>query len=319
MLVSTYNKIYENKPDMKELKYILCALSVFLCCAMNSYGQGCSDAGLCTISSFKPHSADSPSALENQFKVGAFYGKADNAISVYGSYVEYSRQLSEEFGLNAKLSSLAQSGNGISVFGLSDLFVNANYRTSAGLRVTLGAKVPITQANKTLDNLPLPMDYQASLGTYDVVLGLGYEIAKLQLVAAIQQPLRQNDNRFVATAYTPGSVLRSFPSTNAFERSADVLLRVSYALHLGSGLTCTPSILPIVHLANDKYTNASGDKQEIVGSRGLTLNGNIYIDYELNTHSSLQLNAGMPLIARDARPDGLTRSGIVNLEYRFAF
>ena len=131
--------------------------------------QGCSDAGFCTINSFKPNSGDSIKALNSQFKIGTFFGKADNSISVYGNYLEYNRQLNEKFGLDLKLTTLAQNGNNISVFGLSDVFVNANYKASEKLKITLGAKIPLSNANKSLENLPLPMDYQASLGTFDFI------------------------------------------------------------------------------------------------------------------------------------------------------
>jgi hypothetical protein len=60
-------------------------------------------------------------------------------------------------------------------------------------------------------------------------------------------------------------------------------------------------------------------KQEIKGSQGLTLNGNAYIDYEINSKNIIQLNLGMPFIVRDSRPDGLTRSFIANIEYRVKF
>jgi hypothetical protein len=77
--------------------------------------------------------------------------------------------------------------------------------------------------------------------------------------------------------------------------------------------------LPIYHLSNDKYTNNLGIENEIKGSQGLTLNGNAYLDYEINNKNALQLNVGMPFVVRDARPDGLTRSFVVNLEYKVKF
>ena len=287
--------------------------------ATYTYGQGCSDAGFCTMDSFKPNSADSTEVLNNQFKVGAFYGEADNSISVHGTYFEYNRQLSEKFGLDAKLTTLAQNGNGISVFGLSDIFVNANYKASGKVKFTLGAKIPLSKANTTYQNLPLPMDYQASLGTFDLIFGIGYEIKKIQLVAAIQQPLTQNNNQFMATSYPINSELRTFQTTNNYKRSGDVLLRVSYPVSVSSKLKFTPSILPIYHLANDTYTDEFNTVKEIMGSQGLTLNGNVYLDYAISSKSIIQLNVGMPFIVREQRPDGLTRSFIANLEYRIKF
>lgn len=304
---------------MTKFKFILNTTILFCLLTNFSYGQGCSDAGFCTINSFKPNSADSTKVLSNQFKIGAFYGKADNSISVYGNYLEYNRQLGMKFGIDAKLTTIAQNGNGISTFGLSDIFVNANFKASEKVNLTLGAKIPLSNASKTYNNLPLPMDYQATLGTFDLIFGIGYEIKKIQLVAAIQQPLTQNDNQFIATNYPINSKLRTFQSTNKFERSGDVLLRVSYPIYINPKLKLTPSILPIYHLANDKYTDEMNVKQEIKGSQGLTLNGNAYLDYEINSKNSIQFNLGLPFVVRDSRPDGLTRSFIANLEYSIKF
>lgn len=257
--------------------------------------------------------------MNNQFKIGVFYGKADNSISVFGNYLEYNRQLSKKFGLDAKLTTIAQDGNGISAFGLSDIFLNTNYKVNEKVKLTLGAKIPLSDASNTRNNLPLPMEYQASLGTFDLIFGIGYEFKKIQVVAAIQQPLTQNKNQFTSTNYPINSELRTFQSTNNFERSGDVLLRVSYPIIINSKFKFTPSILPIYHLSNDKYTDEFNIKQEIKGSQGLTLNGNVYLDYEINSKNIIQLNLGMPFIVRESRPDGLTRSLIANLEYRIKF
>jgi len=284
-----------------------------------SSGQGCSDAGFCTINSFKPVNGDSINAVKNQIKIGVFFGKADNSISVFGNYLEYNKQLHKKFGIDVKLTTLAQNGNGLSVFGLSDIFLNANYLANEKLKITLGTKIPLSNAGRSLNNLQLPMDYQASLGTFDLIFGVGYQLKKLQIVAAIQQPLTQNDNQFFAGSYPEGSKLSTFQSTNKFKRSGDVLLRVSYPIALNSKLKLTPSILPIYHLANDKFTDEFNSEKEINGSQGLTLNGNVYFDYEINTNNYLQLNLGMPFVVRESRPDGLTRSIIANLEYRITF
>ena len=301
---------------MTKLKYILLLLLWWSSDINHAFSQGCSDAGFCTINSFKPGSEDSSSQEQNQLKVGAFFGSADNSIAVYGSYFEYNRNLNHKFGLDAKLTTLAQNGNGIATFGLSDIFINANYKSSENLSFTLGAKIPLSDASKTYNDLALPMDYQASLGTTDLIFGLGYVINKIRFTAAMQHPLTQNKNEFISSNYPINSALRSFQSTNNFERKGDVLLRVSYPLSLSSNLKLTPSILPIYHLSNDKFTDEFNNTSEIIGSQGLTLNVNAFLDYKINNKSTVQLNVALPFIVREARPDGLTRSFIANVEYR---
>lgn len=281
--------------------------------------QGCSDAGACTINSFKPNGNDSSETFTQQIKVGVFLGNADHSITAYGAYVEYTKLLSDHFGLEFKLTSLAQTGNGISTFGVSDVFVSGLYKVNKKFKMVLGVKIPLSQSNNSLNDLALPMDYQASLGTFDVIFGLGYEIKGIELLAAIQQPLSQNNNQFLASSYPIDSELRKFQSTNKFVRNSDILLRVSYPLKFKKKFKLTPSLLPIYHLGTDSYTDELSVEREIVGSDGLTLNFNIYLDYKLNDKSGLQINFGAPLIVRESRPDGLTRSSIVNLEYNFKF
>ncbi len=292
------------------------SLSVFALLVLTSYhlfGQGCSDAGVCTMSSFKP--SDSSHAY-HQIKVGAFIGKADNSVTVFGNYAEYNTLLSEAFGIDIKLTSLAQNGRGISTFGLSDIFVNVNYKVSESLSFTLGTKIPLLGSNTLLNSSPLPMDYQSSLGTFDVIAGVGYTVQGIQCIAALQQPLTQNNNQFLASTYPISSTLRVFQSTNRFQRSGDVLIRISYPIALHEQLTLTSSILPIYHFQNDRYTDESNVERDIIGSRGLTLNANAYLDYTIDNSHSIQLSIGLPFVVRSARPDGLTRSFIANLEYK---
>lgn len=304
---------------MAKINFI--SLATFLCMllANYTYSQGCSDAGFCTINSFKPNSIDSSKTLDNQINIGGFIGLANYDILVYGSYLEFKGQLNKHVGIDAKLTTLAQSGNEISVFGFSDIFINANYKLNQKTKMSIGVKVPLHKANMRYQNIPLPMDYQKSLGTFDLIVGIGYEIKKIQFVAAVQQPLSQNKNQFFGSLYHIDSKLSTFQSTNKFQRSGDVLLRISYPLNINSKLKLTPSILPIYHIKNDKYTNEFNTQLEIKGSKGLTLNGNIYLDYEINNYNALQFNFGMPFIVRDKRPDGLTRSAIASLEYRIFF
>ncbi len=60
---------------MKPITKLLPAIGLFLL-AFEASGQGCSDAGLCTLNSFKPNPADS-TAYANQLKSGLSYGIAD--------------------------------------------------------------------------------------------------------------------------------------------------------------------------------------------------------------------------------------------------
>lgn len=303
---------------MKRFVRILSILALLYFNGLPLWGQGCSDAGFCTIDAVKPDAADDNEKI-NTLKLGISYGAADHDIAIFGQYMEYSRILKPTWGLNIKLTSLVQQGNDISAFGLSDIYLNTHYNFTENFKLLTGLKFPLTHGNSKNNNRALPMDYQSSLGTVDLILGAGFTIQQLQLVAAYQQPLTQNQNAFEANNWPADSPLSNFQTTNEYKRRGDVLLRMSYPLKLTDNLSITASVLPIYHLGNDTFVNDSGDEVEISGSQGLTLNGNLFIDYRLTNSHFLQFNAGMPFVVRDARPDGLTRHYIATLEYRFLF
>ena len=140
-------------------------------------GQGCSDAGFCTTNSFKPQTSDTTSVNQNnQIKYGILNGKADKNVNIWSSYLEYDRRINKIFGFDLKLSYLSQIGPLAKSSGLSDIYFNANYTGVKNALFTLGIKFPLNDGNKMKDGLPLPMDYQNSLGTTDLIAGFSYEI-----------------------------------------------------------------------------------------------------------------------------------------------
>jgi hypothetical protein len=294
------------------LFFTICLLS------FNAFSQGCSDAGFCTVYNLKPQN-NQHETHNNHLRSGLSVGKADFDISVIAAFLEYRRQLSSSFSVDIRLTQLSQSGNDISTSGLSDLYINAGYKVNSAFSLTGGLKMPLNVSNKLKDGRALPMDYQSSLGTTDLILGAGFVSGSLQFNFAIQQPLSQNDNVFFPTEYPAGSPLREFPATNKFKRSGDVMLRVAYRALSGNKWSVTPAVLPIFHLSNDKFTDTDGIEKEIEGSQGLTLNTNIFVDYKISESFSAQLNAGLPLLVRETRPDGLTRSFIAGVELKYTF
>ena len=308
-----------HKQKIQNMKFSGTLILILTLLPLIHFGQGCSDAGFCTINTLKPNSLNFSEQKNNIIRIGAFTGSADNEIMVWGSYLDYSRRLSKVFGVDFRITQLAQSGNNISSNGIADIFTNIKYRMSNALGVSAGLKIPLSDGNKSLDGLTLPMDYQSSLGTLDLILGLAYEIGDLGLSLGYQQPLSQNKNTFISGLYPENSPLRQFQTTNNYQRAADIMMRVYYPISISDKFNLTPGVLPIYHLDNDKYTDENGQEALIDGSKGLTVNANVHLDYRLSLESALQFNIGMPLVVRDARPDGLTRGFIATLEYRVNF
>lgn len=284
-------------------------------------GQGCSDAGFCTLNGFKPGVPDSTlKEYKNHLSVGLSHGEADHAIAIWSTYIEYHRQVSDNVGVDLKLGALNQTDKHISTTGISDLYLNVSYACMKNTTVLGGFKIPLQDGNKqSAEGLSLPMDYQASLGTFDLILGLRYEIQKFTITAGLQQPLIQNNNHYLSERYPADAPFRNFQSTNNYTRSGDGLLRLTYPFKITRQLTISPSALSIYHFSEDRFSDINGMQQSIKGSRGLTFNGTVYVDYALNKKNNLNLNLGKPFITRKVRPDGLTREYIITLEYTLKF
>lgn len=184
---------------MKISSIFLIAISVLLI-STPSYGQGCSDAGFCTLNGMNGSIADSSHISRSQLKVGITLGKADHDITTLANYFEYSHSL-KKASLDVKITSLMQAGNGITMFGVSDAFVSTNVRVSEKIDASAGFKLPLSDAGKRRNNFPLPMDYQSSLGTLDLILGIGLTFRKLRCAAGLQYPITQNQNEFLASDY----------------------------------------------------------------------------------------------------------------------
>lgn len=299
----------------KPIFYLLIILFLSKFTSNQLLAQGCSDAGFCTMSGLRPHSQKDTNTYKSWLKFGASFGIADYGIKVWGNYLEYAYKLSGKFNTNIKIISLGHSGNGINTWSVGDIILSGTYQIKSELSVSLGIKTPLTNGNTMYKKMPLPMDYQASLGTYDIILGFAYKYKKFSLNAGLQYPFIQNNNTFLKTE---NSNLSHISPTNNFMRSPDLLLRLSYPFNLGSKFVITPSILPIYHLYDDKYVDENHLINPIIGSGGLTLNLNLYLDYNINYRHKIQFSIGAPAIVRKARPDGLTRYFISNIEYGFA-
>ncbi len=286
--------------------------------------QGCSDAGFCSLSVLKTQQNNNQ--YENSFTIGLNYGNGEQSTSSVNPYMEYTRKLDSRFSLQAKITATYATGFLGSNFNLGDVFCFVTNSTlSKNKRRTLillgGIKIPLTVSNdKNNSGKPLPLDYQSSLGTFDAIAGFNF-IAnnKWEINAGIQLPIANtNKNTFFPDEYADIKA-SGFAPTNNFERKADLLLRLGYYIKLSKSLTIKPNLLVIYHTANDTYEDRFGKRQAINYSKGTTLNGGMVATKSFNQKSELELVLATPFIYRDIRPDGLTRSAVINLQYKFYF
>lgn len=284
----------------------------------NAFGQGCSDAGICSIgNSFQK----TETVFQNTLEVGNIFGVGEADITYLSPYISYTRTINERLALSSKITYSVASGS----FGMRGAFGDAyfvgNYnwkpKNETQWSALIGLKVPFTSSNLKINQFSLPLDYQSSLGTFDWIAGLNFNYKKWDLNTAIQIPVFNNNKNSYFKEFAETDV---FPSTNLFERKPDVLFRTTYTIETTSKkLRFKPNALFIYHLGEDRFTNVFGQKETIANSDGLTINGNLIGSYSISTNSSIELSVATPFVIRSIRPDGLTRSFTAGINYKVQF
>jgi hypothetical protein len=296
--------------------------------------QGCSDAGVCTAGPIGevPAVNDSTAAQARHFARLTFsYAGGEQGTIIAQVTPEVSLGITERLAFQFKVPYVAVSGNLGStggIGGIGDPVVTGSYafvkQDQRRLECLLGLKWKAGDAGLETDGRPLPMPYQTSLGTADLLLGINYRIKRLSMALAYQHVLAQrNRNGFLHAAWggsaDSAAALGYFESAG-LERANDAVLRAQYAVPIGR-LLLQPGLLAIIHLAEDSRLTA-GDPQQriaIAGSSGTTLNLTVDARFRLDTHLALEGAFGTPLLVREVRPDGLTRSAVLNLGLRYVF
>lgn len=311
---------------MRVIRRVIVFVPAVFMLIIESNAQGCSDAGFCTIHSIKNNTSGALSKKEdhNEILFGFGFGKGEQSISYYTPYLEYTRNFSDRTSITGKLIYSLIQGELANTNGLSDLLLSVNHAFDTKGKwqksFVVGFKIPFNKADLIANEIHLPMPYQTSLGTYDLVLGLNIVRGSFGISAAWQQPLSTtNENKFLPGDYPNEPATLEYWPSNIFGRKGDALLRLSYNFNVKEKFSIRPSLLGIYHLANDTYLDINKTRRPIYNSAGLTLNGNVFVEYRMKNRNTLELILGAPFIVRDQRPDGLTRSFVAAVEYKFSF
>ncbi len=301
------------------MKHYLSVCLIFLA-QVYVYSQGCSDAGICYFST-PSNDVELNDQNKNSIEAGLIFGKGLEDVSYVNGYLSYRRTFSEKVSLAGKITYNQANGSFGTLGQFGDAFIIGNYQLTkkekSNLTAVLGLKLPFTFGNLKINNISLPMDYQASLGTFDLLAGLEYNYSNWSLNTAVQIPVfNTNKNSY----FDDFSASDDFPTTNLFERKSDLLLRVTRVLKSKSGKwILKPNVLTIYHLGNDYYRDVFNERQVINESSGLTVNINLITTYKINDVNSIEVSLATPLLVREIRPDGLTRSFTAGISYNYNF
>lgn len=299
------------------MKKLLLIAIIGLNCGF-SFAQGCSDAGICSVG----HAFDSDEKeLSNSLEISGIFGIGEADVTYISPFVSYTRKFNDKFSLSTKVTFSSANGDFGTRASFGDAYLIGNYAfkeiKNKQWSALVGWKFPFTSSNLKINNFSLPLDYQASLGTFDLFLGTNLKYKKWDFNAAIQIPVFNNNKN---SYFDEFSASDDFPTTNLFERKSDALFRTTYTIKTGnSKFTFKPNVLFIYHLGEDTFENQFSERETIQGSDGLTINGNLISTYNFNKQNSVELSLATPFVVRDIRPDGLTRSFVLGLSYKILF
>lgn len=357
-------------------------ISLFLFLALffrtlTSKGQGCSDAGLCTvgllsINQFKYESLPyeetnlKPLTVEDTDVTGkitdtlslkhipsesekqkAKTDKKGATIIKYSQQAKYYLQVLGQFGVGEQKTSIYSTvleGNATiiknklfaqarlphsiisgplgSVSGFGDPVISLSYivhnKSNSNLSFTGGVKLPVNRANIELNGLPLPMVYQTSLGSTDLLLGARYIYKHWDLATGYQHSFNRTHNQYLYWPI-PGAPAQYnlFTESRELKRADDVIFRVLRNFSW-KGSTISPGVLGIYHLYNDEITSMFGDRVSVQGSKGMTLNLNLAGVIPLTYNTDLVFTFAKPVVIREVPTDGLMRVYVINAGLRWS-
>ena len=292
------------------------------------FAQGCSDAGFCTMGALKP---DQPynkriAIRLRSMEIGFYRGTTPLTPVIYVATIDMNIGINDKTSFQVKLPYQAVTGQLANTSGLGDISLCVTRtlvkRRAFDVNISLGTKLATNGANKTENDLPLPMYYQTSLGSYDGIAGISFISRKWLLATGIQHPFNQNNNQFLWSAWENSpedqEYVHRYANSRELYRGTDVMLRIERNFRF-SQWNFALGLLPISRISHDVITNRNNERVEQPNTTGLAMSALVSAGYSFDVRSGLKLLLGHKLVQRDNNPDGLTREFVSTLSYCYRF
>jgi hypothetical protein len=306
-------------------KKSVCFVAAFLSMYRLAMGQGCSDAGFCTMGAMRPNqSFNSQKAIKlRSVEFLQYVGVTKFKDVILTSLVDINVSVGKRGSIQLKLPYTFVSGSLGYTSGLSDISYSYTRtllsKKAYRLLGTIGGKIPTNNSDKmSSDGRPLPMYYQTSLGTYDIVAGLSFITRKWLLATGYQQALNQNGSEFRWSEWTGSSqnakALEYPPSWN-LKRGKDVMFRVERNFR-STKWNAYLGLLAIYRFTKDEISKGTEQNNYLIkvdGTRGPAIIALTGIGYRISTAVALKGMFGVKLLSRDSNPDGLSREFVSSL------
>ncbi len=311
------------------IRFLLFSIFSFLYSAQ-TIAQGCSDAGVCTMGAPHLYTGDSVNTSNEKissinYKVTQSIGLGEQNTLHLVSVAELNWKINPAIYLQLKLPYLVNIGNLANTNGIGDLSLSStiykeiNERSS--ISTIIGFKIPVNNSNLSDEGKALPMPYQTSLGTFDGILGFVYQYKQWNFTTAYQKVLiSSNENSFLASSadWLNNADAANYFGSYKFFRGDDAILKAERNINVTKKWMVTPSVLAIYRVQNDRVQDpVTSIEKDLPNSNGLTLNVIGNSSHQLKNNKAIDVSLAFPLIVRKVRADGLTRSLITSVAFRF--
>jgi hypothetical protein len=313
---------------MKACHNIVYTFAIVLFAYANCLGQGCSDAGFCTMGAMKP---DQPFNKKIELKLRSmelsFYrGTTTLTPIIYVASADMNFSLNAKTSFQLKLPYQAVSGRLANTSGMGDISLcftrSLISNEKFDVNLSVGGKIPTNHSDKETQGLPLPMYYQTSLGTYDAITGISLITRKWLFATGIQHPFNKNNNKFIWEEWENGpediTYVKRYNQANQLKRGTDIMFRVERNFRY-SRLNFSLGLLPIYRIVHDRIQNDEGVVGAVHGAHGLAMSGIATMGYNFNVQSGIKFLVGHKMIQREKNPDGLTRELVTTFSYFYRF
>lgn len=276
-------------------------------------GQGCSDAGACSIGSLDTGHSD---ASEPRFRLSydQSFGLGEKFIFISTSTVIAEHRFTPTTTFTVRLPFIITSGNLGNTTGIGDVLVSLVQQVFRGqqsrLAILLGGKLRTNRSDFSFQDNPLPMAYQTSLGTYDIITGVQYLFKKWDFYLAYQHPFGRNNNQYLHPAGEENEKYLYYESAY-LKRGDDIAMRIQKTFPLENGNSIKPGVLPIYRIQKSEIIRDEVN-ETLDGSNGLTFN--LFVSWEKVNKKGViySLTAAFPVVDKDYRADGLTRNFVLS-------
>lgn len=324
---------------MKNLAAITLCASMFL--SYHSWSQGCSDAGFCTMGAMRPDQAYSKKInfKLRSVEISQYRGTTTLTPLVYVANLDVSIGITPKTGFQVKLPYQWTTGNFGQAAGMGDISVsltrNLGRIKNFDFNATVGMKIPSNGADlksqgrrrPLSDGLVLPMYYQVSLGSWDIVAGASLINENWLIAVGYQNALTANNNTFKWSDWDPPvypseGYIRAYPRATKLKRGSDIMLRIErnfrfarYNLNVG--------LLPIYRITKDQIIEDAMAESDVYvkveKTTGLALSALAGFGYHLNVNNTIKFTYGRKITQREINPDGLTRHDVMIIAYLYRF